>query len=46
MLSQQSMLLIDDILANSVSFFLEGRGGEGAGSLARVRPVSLSLLPG
>lgn len=34
---KQSMLLIDDILANSVFFF----GGEGAGSLARV----LSLSP-
>lgn len=40
MLSQQSMLLIDDILANSVSFF----GGEGRG-LAGEGPVSLSLSP-
>jgi len=42
-LSQQSMLLIDDILANSVSFFLEGRGGGWlAGWLAGEGPVSLS----
>lgn len=36
------MLLIDDILANSVSFFLEGRGGEGAGWRGSCLSFSLS----